>query len=488
MSESPPVTSIDGLPGPKASHDRGGALILLVLALVLGLLRFWRLGEWSLWIDEAYTFADGSSNPWEGQVWNPLGYQLILWTVDVVGGRADEFSLRLLPALVGWLCIPVAFWAFRVLVGDRRAALLALLIAVSSWHVYWSQNARFYTFAMAASLLGTGFCLRGLWRGRPWLTVPGLLIAVSGAAFHVTAVMVIPAICLAPALVKWRRAEVPPGFWKSWRAILIFALVAGLAATPWLWSALDKHKAEKGTFDLLRGPLHLLLTSGYFYTPLLATAAIVGAVWGWVRRDAACLLATAVALLGMAGTLIISTRVLMTAQYTFCLLPWVALVAIAPLEALGKCRAGRALFLSGTLVLASPALAGTFLYLTARQGERPRWRDAYTWVDERREEGDLILGMGAPIGEFYLGSHAPDPRRTRTVSPLGDWFPEGLRRWNRHERPIWIVVRPQWLESLKPEDRLTLREWLAGDCRLMKSFPVLMEGRDLELLVYRRDS
>jgi mannosyltransferase len=491
MSESTPQTPQNDIPASSTtSRGVGGqdrvAVVLLLLACLLGLLRFWKLGDWSLWIDEAYTFADGSSSPWEGQVWNPLGYQLILWTVDLVGGRADEFSLRLLPAIVGWLCVPLSFWAFRGRIGDRSAALVALLLAVSSWHIYWSQNARFYTFAMAASLLGGGIYLRGMWGGRPLVAMLGILLSVIGAAFHVTAALVVPALCLAPFLPRMRKAAVPPGFWRAWRVILIVALLGGLLATPWLLGALSKHMEDKLTADALRGPAHLMLTSGYFYTPLLGIAAVIGAFWAWIRRDGPTLLAVAVVLLTLGGTLVISTRVLMTAQYTFCLLPWVFFVAVAPLESLGRCRKGQALFWGGAAVLAAPALAGTLLYLTVRQGERPRWRDAYTWVDSAREDGDLILGMGAPIGEFYLGAHSPDLRRTRTVSPLGDWFPEGPRRWNRHDRRIWVVIRPQWLPSLNPDDRLTLESWLASDCRLVKSFPVLMEGRDLELRVYLR--
>jgi hypothetical protein len=265
-------------------------------------------------------------------------------------------------------------------------------------------------------------------------------------------------------------------------------VLGGLVATPWLMTAMDQHTREKGTFDLLRGPLHLLLTSGYFYTPLVGIAAVCGAIWSWRTRDIAGLFAVGASLAGMGSVLLISTQVLMTAQYTFCFLPWVLLVAVAPLEALGSCRIGRSVFWTGACVLAAPALAGTLLLLTSRQGERPRWRDAYNFVDRSREAGDMILGMGAPIGEFYLGADGADPKRMRTVSPLADWYPDGPRRWTRHDRTIWVVVRPQWMDSLQPDDRLMLQGWLASDCQLVKTFPVLMEGRDLELQVYRRDS
>ena len=129
MTDSPPESSSrDEVPSPGGR----GALCILLLASLVGLVRFWKLGEWSLWIDEAYTFADATFEDRQDQIWNPIGYWLIRWTVGLVGGRADEFSLRLLPAVVGWLCVPLSWWAFRRQVGDRRAALVALLVATSS--------------------------------------------------------------------------------------------------------------------------------------------------------------------------------------------------------------------------------------------------------------------------------------------------------------------------------------------------------------------
>jgi mannosyltransferase len=493
MSASPPdSTGREETPAPAAAGSPAGgrdpwALGLLLAACLLGLLRFWKLGEWSLWIDEAYTFADATFAGRGDQIWNPGGYWLIRWTVELLGGRADEFSLRLLPALVGWLCVPLSWWAFRGQVGDRRAALVALLIAVSSWHIYWSQNARFYTMAMAVSLLGSGLCLRGLWRGHSVTALVGLALTAAAAVFHVTAAVVAPAIVVAPLLARLAGAPLPPKFWRAWRWLACSVVLFGLVASPWLVGALRQHTAQKATFDILRGPAHLMLTAGYFYTPMVGAAAVVGAMWAWRGRDSQGLFAAGVALSGLLVMLLVSTTVLMTAQYTFCLLPWALFVCVAPLEALGRGAAGRALFAAGSVVLATPALASTALYMTERRGERPRWREAYEFVDAQREPGDLILGMGAPIGEFYLGGAQPDPRRTRTISPLGDWFPEGPRRWNRHDRRIWVVVRPQWVPSFRKADVVTLNAWLEGECQLVKSYPVPMEGKDLELRVYLRE-
>lgn len=477
--------------GPNPRHPRLDALSLSVLfgALLVGLLRFWKLGEWSLWVDEAYTYADGRLGLDSEQLWNPLGYWLLLGVADLLGDRPDEFGLRFLPALAGWCCIPLSWWAFRTWVGDRRAALVSLLLAASSWHIFWSQNARFYTLAMATSLLGAGLVLRAMAQGKRPLALLGLLVTAAAAAFHVTAVLIVPALCLGPALALLRGSPLSRAGQHVWRLLMLLLVIASVASAPFLWSALEHHWEQKGTSGAMQGPLHLVKTLGYFYTPLVGAAAVVGAIWSWSRSDSAGLLIVAVSLVVLGCTLLISTQVLMTAQYTLCLLPWVLLLAVMPLDRWPAGEpVGARIYAAVGFVLVAPALAGSLLYFTSRGGERPRWRDAYAYVDEHREPGDLILGMGSSVGEFYLGADRPDPRSPRTVSPLGDWHPDGPRRWNRHDRRIWVVIRPQWFESFFGEtDEQTLRTWLASDCRLVETFPVLMDGRDLELRVYLRE-
>ncbi len=477
------ATSTDS--GARASCP--GARGILALALLLGLLRFWNLGEWSLWVDEAYTVADWGQNLGRGQIWNPLGYHGIRAMVDFLGGEPTEWNLRLLPAIAGWLCIPLAYWALRESFGAPRAAWVALLLALSSWHIFWSQSARFYTMAMALSLLGSGVLLRGLWRGQ-WLpAMLGLVITAAAVGFHPTAALVAGAMALAPLLLRLRGATPGPGFERICHILLVVAGVGALFAARWLWTSFEHHQEQKGVASMFVGPVHLLLTSGFFFTPLVGAAALVGAIWSWRARDAAGLFATAVCVLAMGGALLISAFALMTAQYTFCLLPWALAVALSPLEALAARVKGRGLVLGWCTVLTLSSAAGVMLYMTSRMGERPRWREAYALVDSLREPGDLVLGMAASIGELYLGETGADPKRTRVVSPLGDWFPYGPARWNRYPRRIWVVVRPQWYPSLRDADRRRLEQWLAEECHLVKRLPVQMEGRDMELLVYLRE-
>ena len=107
-------------PGGDQGGSQGAWRAWLCLAGVLGLVRLLRLGEWSLWFDEAVTVADA----WHGEdLKNPLGY-LVVRAFGQLSEAPEAYFLRLPAALAGWLTIPLTWWAFRGVAGDRPDQLL----------------------------------------------------------------------------------------------------------------------------------------------------------------------------------------------------------------------------------------------------------------------------------------------------------------------------------------------------------------------------
>ncbi|MCA9003602.1 MAG: hypothetical protein KDB61_16880, partial [Planctomycetes bacterium] len=94
--------------------------------------------------------------------------------------------------------------------------------------------------------------------------------------------------------------------------------------------------------------------------------------------------------------------------------------------------------------------------------------------------------MQAGLGDFYLDPGFTDARQPRTVGWTDRTQPHNFRRAQRELRPVWLVVRPAFLDLWKREDREALSAFLANDCHLVKRFPLHMEGRDLDLEVYYR--
>jgi len=463
--------------------------LYLVAALLLGTLRFYHLGHWSLWLDEAYTLADAYHGT---GLSNPLGYWAVRRVVEIGGLPASEFDLRLLPAICGWLAIPLTWWAFRPAAGDRRAAVAALLVAVSAWQLYWSQNARFYTMVEIPALIGTGLVLRGLNRGSIARVLSGTAVAGAGVWLHLEAALMAGALVLAPWLASClsvrRGACGDPAFARLARRLAVVGAVAALVASPFILGVFTEYWAVKGTATLSAAALsvaHLVKSTGFFLTPVLATAAGLGALSIWFSRDRSGLIVLVLAVLGLTAGAGAAALVQGSAQYVFVFMPAIALLAAWPvgetwLRSAPKAVAGY------VALLALPSLASCMLYLTVRQGERPRWREAYSYVAARRAEGEKVLGMQAAVGEYYL-----NPGSTRLRNPTQvDWIDRtNAARWKLFQgrrAGLWIVVRPDFWQLWPAAERRDFQQFLREECRLERRFSVHLEGRDLDLEVYYR--
>lgn len=483
--------------GREAAWERGrenvsGAGLVLCLALAIGLLRFWRLGEWSLWIDEALTWTDYYVGIEGGEIQNPLGYHLVHWTVGVFGGLPDEFTLRILPAVAGFLAIPATAWAFRPLAGARASALAALFVAASSWQIYWSQNARFYTLAELVTLAGAGLYLRGFARTSLVRAFAGLAVTAAAAAFHPSAALALAPLLVAPWVAARRTREPLATRARILRGAWIVAIVVALAGAAWGHKALELYFIQKGSRDpfelgaLLARVAHLAKTTGFYYTPLLGAAALAGAWLAWSRRTHAGVFAACVAACGLglaAAIAVIGAR--MSAQYVFVFFPWIALLAALP--AVELAAGSRAVPRAWTFVLTAVLLVNTALYFSVRRGERPPWREAYQYVWNRREAGDLVLGMEATVGEFYLAPWRENLRQPEHVQWLDKWRARLPEHWSRHSRRMWLVVNPEQFLDWDPADAADVQRFLREECRLVKCWPLYVESRDLSVWVYVRD-
>ena len=485
-------------PSSATAHLGGEGRLWLLVALLLGAARFLFLGRWSLWYDEVVTLADAFTGLASGDLHNPLGYRAIRAVLALRGGLPDELGLRLLPALVGWLCIPLTYWCFLPLEEQgggpdrggaqgrrgRAAGLAALLVAVSTWALYWSQNARFYTLAQAVSLIGSGLLLRGLFGGSALRAGSGMVIAGAAASLHLSAALVFGALAVSPLLLLPLRGGFDPRTRRVVLGIVLVLLLALLIGHRWAWQAWRTYLVSKsippGLAAKLASLAHFVASLGFFVTPLLATALLVGAGGALRRQEIRELLPLTVVVVGILAAACAALFGRVTAQYAFAFLPWIAWVAARP-AVVARTRAG-AIAWAALLVL--PAAVDQGLFLTLRHGERPRWREAVELVWSRREAQDLVLMMAAPIGEHYLAPDATDLRRPTIVGWIDKWRPDLARRWYERSRNVWIVLQPENLEDWGRHDREALQAFLESECHLIRRFPVPALGRDLSVEVY----
>ena len=459
---------------------------LLYIGLALGLLRFSHLGTWSLWMDEAFTLGDSLHR--EGTS-NPLGYVLLGIFYDLFGGRPDEFLLRLPSSVFGWLCLPAAYWAVRPLVGRRGAAVATLLLAVSAWHVYWSQNARFYTLAQLFGTLGGGIVLRGLFTGRTRVVVVGFVVTLLAAATHPSGGILVVALLVSPWIA--RLLGVFPGAYehgRPWRILLYLGCAAVFLGFGWAIEVYVEWKVAKGVGT----PLHFLKSTGYLVGPTVLLA-LLGGAWLTVRhRPHPSILAVLIGGLGLFMALVASIFVRASAQYVFVLLPWIAAAAAIPVVGWeprpGRGRALRAALPAAVLLaLVGPSLLDTWLYFTARNGDRPAWREAYRYVFDHHQPGDLIFGMKAPVGEYYFDPTQDDLRRWSNVAWLDKWRAPMLGDWARYPRRTWLVLSRDPLLEYSAVDRERTRRILREDYRLVVEYDIPWTPRDLDVQVYLRE-
>jgi mannosyltransferase len=122
---------------------------LLVLIIVLGfLLRLHAIDRLSLWFDEGITVwkihQPFSTIPFlvRSDTVPPLYYTILkIWTLFFA---ESDLSLRLLSALLGTAALPVVFLLGKLLFDRETGLLAAFLLALSTYHVQYSQEARSY--------------------------------------------------------------------------------------------------------------------------------------------------------------------------------------------------------------------------------------------------------------------------------------------------------------------------------------------------------
>ena len=143
-------------------------IIILGITLLAFLLRAYRLDFQSYWIDEGWTvyFAHQSlAELWQllqlTEIKPPFYFPSIIYWVKLVGD--SEYAVRFYSVIFGVLVAPFAYRLGCDLGGRWLGLLLALLLTVSPYQIWHSQDARMYSILTAASTMSMwGFV--NIWR------------------------------------------------------------------------------------------------------------------------------------------------------------------------------------------------------------------------------------------------------------------------------------------------------------------------------------
>jgi len=136
-------------------------LFLILIILVGAVLRIYGLSFESLWQDELHTALTVNSSLKESfdiDLHPPLYYILIYsWSKNF--GNTD-ISLRFFSAIFGIISIFLIFLVSRLLFDYRIGLLSSFILAISEFHVYYSQEAKMYSLLTFFVILSIYFFIK----------------------------------------------------------------------------------------------------------------------------------------------------------------------------------------------------------------------------------------------------------------------------------------------------------------------------------------
>ena len=441
---------------PATPTDTRNTIKLFVLYLILitvfaGGMRFYKLADWSLWGDELYSVRSAASLNNEqvskriGQV--PTMLSLMATGADLEKANWDNISqwqslgvtplgARLGPCLIGIITIPLLGLTSRRLLGDRATLILVVLLAVSPWHLFWSQAARFY----ALQFLFYNLAL--IWYLRCCLERSSRLAALSALMLILAFLSQPPAILICLVLVAdvigclVRQEPIKltlPGWALGVLAVALcvylFYLDTSKATDDWShWAKLEGHSWKIiGASMVLRNH------------PVIVAVAVLSTI-GMLRiKPRLTIYLAAGAVLPVAALMILSLSESYYVHERYCFIvhyAWLALAAIglsAIWEQVSE-RGSHALGSAATAVVIASLLWTLLGYYTHGHGYRKRWDEAYAYVLEHRKPGEALAVHSAkrtPLAQFYL--------QTEDIIPYHQ-FPTDAQQLEALTGPTWLVV------------------------------------------------
>jgi hypothetical protein len=474
---------------PRDRLDRRWLAGCLALAIVL---RFFRIGQQSLWIDEMISLelATWAKGPefWQGlfqDIHGPWGSALLHGWAEL--GRSEAW-LRTLYAIPGVATVPLVFRLARDLHGPAAGRVAALCAAVSPYHVWYSQEVRNYTWSIlwvAAALI---FFVRA-WDGRAgartWAGLGTSLVLAALSSFSAALLIVALAVvalfrrplerrflfpclatlgaaCLAfvPWFVDWfvrldaQRLFVsaPPPMAMPLRE------ASGLPALglPWaFWTF---------SFGYTLGPslleLHLERSAAALvrHAPVLTLGALAvgsGIVLGLraavARGRGTC--ALGVLAIPIALVVFLAVREVKTfhPRYLVACFPVLLAVLAAGWSLPGKLARG-----SGLVALGLAALSLANLYFVAAYAKEDS-RGAARLVREREEPGDAVVVIYSfrPFEHYFAGEGGGTARLHnvhKRFLATDDQIRVHVADARKGSRRVWLVLSRWW--DVAPEERI----------------------------------
>lgn len=318
----------------RLAREHAGIVVLTLLGAAL---RLYEIGTRGLWVDEVITWNFARTNfydPWSGH-----GIYFLLVDAAVALFGESEFALRSVSFVFGVASIPMIYACGLALWGKREGLLAASALTVSTWLIFFSQEARYYTgfFFFVALIL---FGLIQTWQTGKLRYVLLMLATVPVLrGIHPTAMVFcgIALAWLAIWLAAWPEGRSALWNWITWgsrrwdRRAIATTVAAGIAVLAALVFAYEKspiYRSILASLSFENETENVEFTSDFFLlhyrmfslaniptsllAPLISALNLIAFVGGWYRSFRARLPFALMTL-----TLLVATFLLLFSYETF---------------------------------------------------------------------------------------------------------------------------------------------------------------------------
>lgn len=460
--------------------DKRGIAALTAVAVLAAVLRFFRLGHQSFWLDEILTIGSYSSP--EGGVsygvkllWDVHGplYSLVMhfWSA----ASSSEAWLRTPGAAAGVVTVLLMYFWLRRESGESTALAGALLMAVNPFNIYYSQELRFYSFL-------TMFVVLSLLAFRRFDEKPSfrrsLLLALAlglACMSHFMAVFLCAGFALYMAVTGRLRGD-------HLRYGMLAAVMVLVIVSPWIyrefffikriWAVEAVRRPVVYRMDV-SGPSALMsylyglfaFAMGFSYGPdlrelhsvgsvpsllaryglqivtaavLFGAASVAGLVRLFKERRAAIYICVVAATIGFVTAAAVLRIKVLNARYLMCAFPlFIAIIA----HGIPRARTAG--------IAAVSALCALMLFSVMHYHFEPRYarddiRGAVKLISVADMPGDVILapGMTPVVRHYYRGNR---PVESIYAAHLDrDGIGKKLRRMTEGRRRVWLFNCRPW--------------------------------------------
>lgn len=441
-------------------------LLLALITLFALALRLYKLGEWSFWGDEIYTLRNAREAIAEPGL-RALSAMLTGLVLEWVG--TNEWSARLVSALIGAISIPMLFWPVRKIFNPGIALFASLLLAISPWHLYWSQNARFYTSILLFYTLALFAFYFWLEENRFRYLIAFFLLLGLAMLERMTALFIAPVLGVYVLSLLILPVQKPAGL--TLRNMLILIVPGAILAALFIGSRLDSltnFVPQMGWIN--NNPFWIVAGIVFYVTIPVILMGMAGLVVLLMQRSRSALLLGSAAIIPIVAMMAISLVSYAANRYAFvALTAWLVLAAVAAIHLMGASKT-KLIAASILLLLIAEPLSQNMLYYRYQNGNRDDWKSAIALVERHRQEGDVIAVAHSDIGKYYLGDKSTNFYRVDLdqIDSLGQrvWFIEDMN-----------------VAEIAPEKA----RWLRKETQLFGVYDVHVEARQYLMRVYLYD-